>query len=141
MKMLGYYGKEMKGFDSKMNLLTQYRMPEARQIEWFTNLFPKPKAETRAVARLDNQTDKFAELLVTGLGTDHPNVKGTGYHALNALTEFCNHHRSTRVSDGKTEEEVRFEAITFGSADTLMQKGFTSLLQLAKTDPQDRYVR
>ena len=141
MKMLSYYGKEMAGFNEKMNLLTTMRHPRPRQLEFFRNLHPVPKLESRAVATLDNKSTIFENLLETGMGTEHRHVKGSGYHTLQALTEYCNHSRSTRVMDGKDEEEVRFEATTFGSADKLMQRGFEGLLQIAKTDPDNRYVK
>lgn len=132
MKLLSHYGSEMKGFDARMKLLTQYRMNEDAQIEWFRSLLPVPKKDsTRSESRFENQVIEYRDLLHNGLGTDHPGVKGTGYHALQALTEFCNHHRSTRVKDGRSAEEVRFESVTFGSSNNLMQTGFEGLIAIA----------
>lgn len=130
--MLGYYKNEMGHFDSKMRMLTACPMSEPKQIEWFRGLFPKPKAESRSVARLDNVTAEFVDLVHGGMGSDIKGIRNTAYGALNALTEYCNHKRSTRVAEGKTEEEVRFESVCFGSADHMMQTGFNRLLDWAK---------
>lgn len=131
-KMLGYYGKEMEGFDKKMARLVQYRMPEPKQIEWFGNLLPAPSPDSkRSLTVYDNTLSDFQHLLHHGRGADHPGVRGTAYAALQALTEYCNHYRTTRVREGRDPEEVRFESVTFGSADKMMQTGFESLIKIA----------
>ena len=132
-KMLSYYGREMDDFDNNMRMLTKYRMNDDQAVDWFRKLLPAPaKGSKRSNSYHDNVTEDFTDLLVKGKGTNHPGVRGTGYGALNALTEHCNHNRSTRVSPGRTEEEVRFESVTFGTADAMMQSGFASLVKMAK---------
>jgi phage/plasmid-like protein (TIGR03299 family) len=141
-KMLKYHGTELEHFDAKMKLLVDHRMSDARAIEWFGSLLPAPlKDNKRSASRWNNQVELFSELLEDGMGTDHPGVRGTAYGALNAHTEYCNHHRTTRVADGKSEEEVRFETTCLGgSADKMMQKGFESLVQIAHTVPSGSIV-
>jgi hypothetical protein len=98
MKMLKYYNREIAQFDSHMRMLVNLKMTENRMVEWFMNLFPIPKADSkRSNSILENNTATFINLLRDGRGTDVPGLRGTGWHCLNALTEFVNHERT----DGK----------------------------------------
>ena len=132
-KMLTYHTKELDGFDEKMKLLVGHKMSHTKALDWFGNLIPPAKeGNQRAITRRDNQIDMFDELYQVGKGANIPGVRGTAYGALNAHTEYCNHHRTTRVMEGKSEEEVRFETTCLGgSADKLMQIGFDDLVQIA----------
>lgn len=141
MKMLSYFGNEHLAFKDRMKSLVKYQMTERAMVEWFRGLFPKPKADSkRANSILENNTESFVRLLSEGKGTDIPGVRGTGYHALNALTEYVNHHRSTRVKAGRDPQEVRWEATVFGSGNALMQRGFNGLIEMVKHEPSNKWV-
>jgi len=131
--MLKYYSKEMGDFDDKMKRLTQVSMSDIKAIEWFGDtLLPAPKEDSaRSNTMRDNQLELYTDLLQNGLGSGVSGVRGTAYGAINAVTEFCNHHRNTRVRDGKSEEEVRFTSnILGGSSDKLMQVALSSLIEM-----------
>lgn len=124
--MLRFYQNEIANFDEKMKYMVSHQMNEEQAIAWFRGLFPAPKSR-RAETRLDNQVITFIDCLRTGRGSEIPGVRNTAYGAYQALTEFINHHRSTRVADGRESDEVKFESIHFGSGNTLTQKGFSKL--------------
>ena len=130
MKMLSYYNKEMDQFNANMRALVDLRLTEGQMIEWFTNLFPVPKKDSkRSNSILENNIDTFQRLIGSGRGVDRlGGGRGTGWHCLNALTEFVNHERTTRVKKGRDKDEVKFESVVFGDGNTLMQKGVTALL-------------
>ncbi|MHC4372383.1 MAG: DUF932 domain-containing protein, partial [Planctomycetota bacterium] len=88
-----------------------------------------------------NQISTLIDLLHSGRGVDQPGVKGTGWHAFNALTEFVNHERTTRVKEGRDEAEVRFEAINFGSGNDLMQRGLAILLKMSESHHEPDIVK
>jgi len=135
MKMLGYFGNEKQLFHDKMRLLVKYPMSEFSQISFFKSLFPVPgKDSSKAKTLLDNNTEIFTRLLHSGAGVEVPGVRGTGYHTINALTEYVNHFRGTRVKEGRAEEAVKFESTIFGSGNRLMQAGFNKLIDLIKVD-------
>jgi len=143
MRMIAFFGQEQKSFDGKMKMLTKYSMTDRDMVTWFRNLFPKPnpKAQTtRATSILENKTAAYVKLLNEGRGVDVPGLKGTAYHALNALTEYVNHERPTRVKDGRDPAEVKFESTVFGSGNQLMQKGFKSIIEMVKHEPSDKYI-
>jgi len=141
-RVLSYYGDEVRGFDSKMKLLTSHKMSDARAIEWFGSLLPTPKEDSkRANTLYDNKIDLYTNLLQNGLGSNIPNVRGTAYGAFQALTELQNHHAHTRVAEGKSEEEVRFESnLLGGSGDNFMGRGFKSIVKIAETTPSGSLV-
>jgi len=133
-KMLSYYNNEIADFNSNMLQLTQYKMNGEATTNFVHDLYPAAKKESkRSESIRNNQISSLIELLYTGKGVeDVPGLKGTGWHALNALTEFVNHERTTRVKAGRDEADVRFEAINFGSGNDLMQRGLKLLLEGSK---------
>lgn len=141
LRMISYFGAEQKVFDTKMKALANYNLSERDAVTWFQGLFGKRKKNSkRSDSLLRNRTEDFVHLLTAGRGTDLAGVRGTAYGALNALTEWVNHSRSTRVRGDRDEAEVKWEATIFGSGQNLMQKGFNSLVEMVKTEPSNRYV-
>jgi len=136
-KMLSYYDKEIKGFNDNMKQLVDFRMDADATNHFVNAMYPVPvKAESkRSESIRTNQISSLIDLLYTGKGVDVPGLKGTGWHAFNALTEFVNHKRTTRVKEGRDEAEVRFEAINFGSGNDLMQRGLGILLNMSTSQP------
>ncbi len=142
-RMLTYYDKEIKTFDASMKQLVAFKMTDTRMTEFVHQLYPKPAGtpSKRSVSMRENNMAAFIDLLYNGYGIDVPGLKGTGWHAFNALTEYVNFHRTTRVKEGREENEVRFEAINFGSGNDLMQRGLTLLLEMSKAPrPANDYM-
>lgn len=131
-KILGYFTAEMRGFNDLMKQFTHVKFNDKQAIEWFGSVLggAPEQPEGRAVTIFDNQMADFQECLVHGKGTELPGVRGTAWGALNAMTEWANHIRTTRVRNGRDEESVRFESVTFGSADRLMQSAVAKLKAL-----------
>jgi phage/plasmid-like protein (TIGR03299 family) len=143
-RMLTYYDKEIKNFDSSMKQLVDLKMTDNRMTEFVHELYPKaagaPSKRSQSI-RTNNMT-ALIDLLYHGKGLDVPGLKGTGWHVFNALTEYVNYERTTRVQEGREENEVRFEAINFGSGNELMQRGLTLLLDMAnKNEPYPDFVK
>ena len=141
MNMIKYYNNEQIEFKDKMQMLTGYSLRDEDAINWFRSLLPAPKKNSkRSNSMVRNQVGSFAHLLVDGRGTNLPGVRGTAYGALNALTEFVNHERTTRVKEGKDPETVKWESTIFGSGANLMDKGLNSIVDMVKTEPSNKYV-
>lgn len=137
--MLKYYENEIKRFDSKMFYLVNKHITNEQAVEWFRGLFPKPNSQ-RSERMLDNQVSVFLECLLNGRGTDIVGVKGTAYGAFQALTEYVNHERATRICNGRDADEVKFQSVHFGSGGTLTLKGMDSLLDDAFINEMDFLV-
>lgn len=136
MKMLAYYNDEIVTFNANMRSLVNFHMTEGMMLDWFRSLFPVPRKDSkRSNSILENNTATFLNLLESGRGTDTPGLRGSGWHCLNALTEYVNHERPTRVKGTRGKDEVKFESVVFGDGNNLMQRGMKNLLELAKTEP------
>jgi len=135
--MLKYYDREVQTFQTNLRKLVAFRHGTVKnQLEWFERtLLPEPREDDTplTLARRNNILTIFVELLENGQGVEYlGSARGTGWHTLNALTEYVNHHRTTRVTQGRSEADVRWQSVTLGTGDKLMQRGFKSLLQLAQ---------
>jgi phage/plasmid-like protein (TIGR03299 family) len=137
--MLKYYQNEIANFDEKMNFLVGHRMNQGEAVAWFRSLFPKPTT-SRAESGLDNKVTIFINCLLNGRGSNIPGVRGTSYGAFQALTEYINHYRTTRVTAGRDEDEVRFEGIHFGTGNTLTQRGLNSLTRSFTFSASDFHI-
>lgn len=134
LKMIGFFAKEQGKFDAKMKNLTKCRMTQREQLDWFSGLFPAVvKDSKRSETIAFNRNEKFLELLHSGKGMTVPGLRGTAYQALNALTEYANYHRPTRIAKNRVSDEVKFTSIVFGSGNALMQNGFDQLVEWSNT--------
>ena len=141
MNMIRYYNKEQIEFKDKMKMLTGYSLRDEAAINWFRNLLPAPKGDSkRSNSMYENQITTFTELLMHGRGTDLSGVRGTAYGTLNALTEFVNHERTTRVKKDKDPETVKWESTIFGSGAGLMDKGLNSIIDMVQHEASNKYV-
>ena len=73
--------------------------------------------------RTQNQARELNRLFASGTG----NLGKTRWDAFNAVTEYVDHSRSSRVSEGRSEGEVRFESVLMGSGDALKARAFDLL--------------
>lgn len=131
LKMVGYLNKEIHNFDDQMREFVRTRLAATAATKWFDDLFPAPAGD-RAETIATNRRAVFTNLYHTGRGTHLPGVKGTAYQALNALTEYVNHERPTRIKNDRSADVVRFEAISFGSGAELMTRGVKRLMDVIK---------
>jgi phage/plasmid-like protein (TIGR03299 family) len=90
------------------------------------DLFPSPEKDGEEIStRLKNIRSTVLDLFDNGKG-QRP-VRGTIWAAYNAVTEYADHHRATRVSAGGSEAENRLESAWFGAGSGLKQKAFDLL--------------
>ena len=73
--------------------------------------------------RTQNQAKELNRLFSAGTG----NLGRTRWDAFNAVTEYVDHGRSSRVTEGRDESEVRFESVLMGSGDALKARAFDLL--------------
>jgi phage/plasmid-like protein (TIGR03299 family) len=72
-----------------------------------------------------NKRNKLKSLFKTLPDLKH--VKNTRWAGYNAVTHFIDHERSTRLMNGRNEDEVRFASTVFGGGSGLRQKAFELL--------------
>lgn len=124
------------GIQSALQVLGYVESEEARQREiaqrmasnWLTpsdasNAFNKLlgiQEGKEPSTRAENQAKELNRLFNSGTG----NNGLTYWDAFNAVTEYVDHGRSSRVSEGRDQKEVRFESVLLGSGDALKAKAF-----------------
>jgi len=104
--------------------------PSRRQLDlYYESLYPD---------RADGQNQRAAnirlrlfDLFENGIGQDMPAIRHTTWAAFNAVTEFVDHHRSTRGRTDFDRQSRRLESAWFGSGSRLKSKAWTLALEMA----------
>jgi phage/plasmid-like protein (TIGR03299 family) len=101
-------------------------------------LFPEPPRVVRINKLGDEVEKKFfsvekarnevSRLFEEGRGNQLVGVKGTGWAAYNAATEYANYFK---VAKGEAKQERRFENLMFGTSALLIDRAQSTVLQLA----------
>ena len=104
--------------------------PSRKQLEaYFSTLYPDPPEATNS--RAANVRTELFRLFEHGRGQAIPETKLTTWAAFNAVTEYVDHHRSTRGKDQKQRASNRLNSAWFGSGARLKAKAWGSALEMA----------
>lgn len=127
--VLGFAKRFYDSLDENINRLVHH-YPSRKQLDnYFAALYPgTPDTKNQ---RVKNIRKNLEYLFENGRGQNIPETKLTTWAAFNAVTEFVDHHRSTR---GKTEDEKisrRFESSWFGSGARLKATAWSAALEMA----------
>ncbi len=128
-EILGFAKKFYDDLGERINRLA-WHYPTKGQLEtYFTMLYPDGEASKNR--RAENVRNELFRLFEHGRGQDIPKVKLTTWAAFNAVTEYVDHHRSTR---GRTEQERasrRLESAWFGSGSRLKAEAWKLAQEMA----------
>ena len=131
-RLLTQVTQEIDKTNDEIQQLVYKSMTNGQATQWFSDLLLKGKdvkdLTTRAKSGIDNKVSDFERLLRTGAGC-HAG-ENTRYSAFNALTNYCTHERTTRVSNGSNEHNVRWESNLFGSSADFAATGFHQLANM-----------
>jgi phage/plasmid-like protein (TIGR03299 family) len=108
--------------DAFQKALLRLHMSSQMWNDFGMALIPDPE-EGKSKSRAENARSQLLSLAVTGRGQDIPGVAGTGYAALNALTEYTNYHRTSRGDNDLAKQANRFQSTLFGSSGKLIDAG------------------
>jgi len=122
--ILGLAKYKHEEFEDFSKALTRVQIGTAGW-EAFTLALVPDNEEAKFNTRSENTRKKLTELFELGRGTEISGVRGTGWGAYNAVTEFCNYHKSTRG-------DQRFESTLFGSGASFINKATNLLVDLSK---------
>lgn len=113
----------------KFNILAKRKVTQKINTQIMERLFGQDwKNGTRKV----NQVEKIAKLFESNDGNKFPEIKGTAYNLLQAITNYSDHDRSVRSTEGKeqmTTEALQAESALFGSGETFKAKALEYILQ------------
>lgn len=106
----------------KLENLAQRKMTRESMVTVLNRLFPAPKEENANTTRRENV---ITEVLGLYSGNDNgafPEIAGSAYNMLNAVTEYTDHYRSARITTaraGMSVEQARAENAVSGTGDRL----------------------
>ena len=129
---LGVINKSYTELEAKMQALAAIPVSEKAFTGYIGSLgFDTDATKGKGKGAVDTLTALY---LGEGLGAKLDTAKGTAWGALNAVTQYVDHERSTRVtaaSSFKSEAEARLASQWFGSGLALKEKALDKALLLA----------
>lgn len=128
-KALGAANKYYDQFERLANELARKAFSDAQMVELAEQLLPaKLDEETGEEKELTAQTAKnretIVELFTTGAGHKENGLVGTAWGAINAVAEYVDHARATRVTGDMSTNTARSTAAWFGSGVKMKEQSF-----------------
>lgn len=126
-KALATMQDEAKSVEDKLNMLAKRRMTKPTMLSMLDKLFPKSKGEDgkpQDTVRRNNILIDVLERFDSNDGNAFPELRGTAYNMLNAVTEYVDHSRQSRGDKSA-------ESAMFGSGDRLKSQALEYLLETA----------
>ena len=104
--------------------------PSVRQLdEYFRQVYPD--SSDGESSRTKNVRQEMLQLFEQGIGHDMPEIRHTTWTALNAVTEFVDHYRSTRGKSAMDRSSNRLESAWFGSGAKLKERAWEMAVKMA----------
>jgi phage/plasmid-like protein (TIGR03299 family) len=129
---LGLVQRRLKNFSQEIQVMRGVSMSNGRLSRYFDSLLAPLSSDASDRERgnrlraLDRLNTNFADDTNT-----LPGMRGSLWAALNAATEFADHHRRFRGTGGAARAENRLDSIWFGSSNHFKQAAYRSALELA----------
>jgi phage/plasmid-like protein (TIGR03299 family) len=127
-KSLGLAIKQYDRFDQEVNRLAKTRFTELQMKALAAELAPANEAG-EVSARAQTARDTLVNLFENGRG--HGPIRGTAWAALNAVAEYTDHHKGTRMTGDRGSQEAATLSVLFGSAQQMKQKAANLINQMA----------
>lgn len=128
-EVLGLAKRFYDDVEAQINRLASH-YPSPRQLDkFFKQVYPdSPNGES---TRTKNVREEMLRLFEKGMGHDMPGIRHSTWTALNAVTEYVDHHRSTRGKTAAERASNRLGSAWFGSGARLKQRAWDLALQMA----------
>lgn len=122
----------------KLKALAARRMTRDSMKTIFDRLFPAPKEENANTTRRENVLAEVLALYEQNDNNAFPQIKGTAYNLLNAVTEYTDHFRTARITDnraGYSLGQARAENAVVGTGDVLKSNALEIIMQSTGENP------
>lgn len=129
--------------NDKFNALAQRKMTRETYDAVMNRLFPK--TEDAGQTRRDGLLNAILSLYDSNDKNAVPEIRGTAYNLLNAITEYTDHFRISRITEGRkadgyTVDQARAENALFGTGDKLKNLALEVLLDYTAKNPASSLV-
>jgi phage/plasmid-like protein (TIGR03299 family) len=128
-EVLGLAHKVYEDAESKIDLLASHAMNAVELDGYFKTLVPDPIDGDPTRAR--NIRLELHRLFEEGKGQDIPGIRFTTWAAVNAVTEFVDHHRGTRGTDSLDRSRQQLQSAWFGQGAAMKSKAWNLALGIA----------
>jgi phage/plasmid-like protein (TIGR03299 family) len=128
-EILGLAKRFYDDVEERINQLADH-YPSRRQLEnYFKALYPD--SDEMKSRRAQNVRSKLFKLFEYGMGQNIPETRLTTWSAFNAVTEYVDHHRSTRGRTVAQRAGQRLNSAWFGSGAQLKARAWDLALEMA----------
>ncbi len=128
-KVLGIANTFFDRLQDKFAVLADYYPSREQLDDYFSHLYPDvPGVKNRRAA---NVRSELMYLFENGRGQNIPETRLSMWSAFNAVTEYVDHHRSTRGDSDRDRADRRLESAWFGSGASLKARAWDYALALA----------
>lgn len=127
-----------KTLEEKLRLLASRKITKDSLKSILDRLFPPPKEENANTTRRENVLADVLSLYESNDKNAFPEMRGTAYNLLNAVTEYTDHVRTARITDnreGYTLQQARAENAVVGTGATLKSKALEVIEMLTVGAP------
>lgn len=128
-EVLGLARRYYDDLEIRLDFLAGHHPTAAQLARYFEALYPDPADGSSTRAR--NVRDTLYNLFERGKGQEIPAIRHSSFAAFNAITEFVDHHRSTRGRTDHEKSSNRLDSAWFGSGNRLKQHAFRLALDMA----------
>jgi phage/plasmid-like protein (TIGR03299 family) len=124
-RQLGIAVSSWDGFITRMKALSECKVNDTAAEAFFRRVLTYPVSSGQPMPATNDSAIKAVQSLYAGkgMGATLASASGTAFGLLNAVTEYCDHHRRARSDDNRTD------SAWFGAGATLKQKAWDEALR------------
>lgn len=128
-KVLGLANRFYDDVQIKVDLLASHYPTSVQLKSYFETLYPDlPDGKNK---RAENIRSELVRLFDEGMGQDIPGIRHSAWAALHAVTEWVDHHRTTRARNPHDRSSRRLQSQWFGSGAQLKARAWDLAVEMA----------
>jgi phage/plasmid-like protein (TIGR03299 family) len=116
-----------RDFGELANHLVDVKMNDDQMLGTIDSVLPVPK-DDKDHEKLESDRNKVYKLFHEAIGLND-NLQNTAWAAVQAWSEFSDHHRTTRNGKLQDAQSAKLESVWFGKGAGMKQKALASILQ------------
>lgn len=130
-EILQVTGKFYGEFEGLINQLANRALTATEAKRYFNLIVFNHETRETDSTQLKNKRDKLLTLFERGVGNEQSRIQHTAWAALNAVTEFVDHHHRIKGVSDEGDGSDRVNNIWFGSGAALKRKALSNIVQVS----------
>lgn len=122
----------IKNLNDTFNELTKRKMTRPTMTALLNKLFPTLEESTAA----QNKARAILEKYEFCDDNAFPSEKGSAFAMLNAITNYVDHEKTARTTDGDNPIRTRAQSSMFGTGDIFKTQAMTAIMEITKDNPR-----